>query len=472
MLLLALKFMVARGATAVLILVQVMLWSRLLEPDDYAIYALVMAAGLLLRAMLFSWLGDVAVRFLSDRRLDPDTRLAAVSTVFLALTLGLLLLYLSVLPWLGRLVSPPLAFAALLVGVLGGWIELSQQLSRARLEHRRLAFKMLGYEVLKLCLGVGLVLAGWRAFGLIGATTGAMLVTALVWLPSDRVRLLAWSSDWKITLAPMMRYGWPIALTAGVPQLLSVIDRFMLLWLIDEATAGRYALAFEMARQPVLLVMIAASTTALPLASRAASENGIPAAAGVLRSHATTLLLLALPATAIEVAFARPITDLILGAAYRDTGAAIMPLVALATFVGGWRSFHLDIGTHLIQRSRAFIGMWLAIVAINVALNAVLIPRFAAPGAAWATLLAQIGGVAYFYLLVPRAPVLGVSWRDVAKIAVGLGLAMPVAIALDPGRGALWLVISLGLGAAVYLLVLSTLRTGELRLPRLQSRGS
>lgn len=472
MLALALKYTAVRGGVAVLILLQAMLWSRLLQPDEYAVYALVMGAGMLVRALLLNWISAVVVRFFPDQSLEPGIRLAAANTVFFAIAGGLLLLFLAALPWLGRLVAPPLACAALVIAILGGWVELSQQLSRARLEHRRLALKMLGFELLKFGLGLALILSGWRAFGLIGATAGALLGVSLLWMRADGVRFLGRGTSWRAVLGPMLRYGWPIAVTGGLAQLLSVADRYMLLWLADESTAGSYALAFEVARQPVWLVMVAASTASMPLAIQAVNRAGLEAATGVLKSHATTMLLLALPVTAIEVAFAKPVAALVLGEAFRDAGTAIMPIVAIATFVNGWRSFYLDVSTHLIRRSQAFIGMALTIVAVNLAMNAALIPHFGVIGAAWATLVAQLGGVVYFLLLVPRAPVLALSWPDIGKIALALGLAMATAIALDAGRGGPWLMLALAAGGAVYLVVLVTLRAGDLRLPRLQNPGS
>lgn len=470
MLSLALKFAAARGTVAALVLLQVMLWSRLLEPDEYATYALIMAAGLLLKALMFNWLGAVVVRFLPDRNLDQGSLLAAATTIFFSLSSGLALLFVASLPWLDRVVSPELVAAVLLVAILGGWLEFSQQLSRARLEHRLLAQKMLGFETLKLCFGLTLVLAGFHEFGLVGATTGAMLATGLLCLRKDRVPLPGKAEGWRAGLRPMLTYGWPIAAAGGLGQCLAVIDRYMLLWMVDEATAGAYALTYELARQPVMLVMLAAATTTMPLAARALNQHGVAAARDVLRSQGTALLLLTLPVVMLEVAFARPLSDLILGASFRETSTAIMPLVALAAFVGGWRSFHLDVSAHLNRSTRTLIGMWLAILLFNVALNTALIPSFGVVGAAWSTLTAHLAGVAYFFLFIPRAPVLDLSWRDVGKIMLALALALPIAMALHADRGGAWFFVSLVIGASVYFGVMLMLRTAGVQLPNVRPR--
>jgi len=126
------------------------------------------------------------------------------------------------------------------------------------------------------------------------------------------------------------------------------------------------------------------------------AQQGRDDAAGMLARLAELLRLLTVigVAAGVVISAASPwIVDALFGAHYR--GAAL-PL-ALTAWCGLFTAWGLASGAWLIAAGRARLNLWrnIAGALINVSLNLALIPRYGAPGAAFATLFAMAS--AYFF---------------------------------------------------------------------------
>ena len=445
----ALGYLLIHGIVGVLGFSTYLAFSRVVSPDAYADYALIVALAGGVYAFLYSWIGLSVNRFFQDPHLDQAKYVSSIVVMVVALSAVVVLVQLTMmLLWPGPV---PMLFlvAGPVITVLLAWFHLSVELSRARMQIANYGAKTLLRAILLLAIGTSLALAGWGASGLlIGFATG-LLAAVLSALTKD-LGGFALRSASLAPLRDLYAYGWPLAICLGLAWVVGMSDRYLLYWLIGEEAAGQYALGAEVAAQPVWLALTASSRAALPLAGQAYDQAGEQAAKAVLSQFLGIMLVICLPVVALEVVAAPQLAGLLLGQAYAPAAAAIMPIVAIATILQGLRSLHLDMAVHLTKRTRVLIGLWALAAGANVLLNLLLIPRLGIAGAAWATLIAHALATAYFLLRVPRPAVLGLGGRDLLKIVAALAVFVGLLVALRLSFEGFWFFIGAGGAGLIY----------------------
>ncbi len=151
-------------------------------------------------------------------------------------------------------------------------------------------------------------------------------------------------------LFPLLRYGLPLAGTLILSYIVSVSDRFLIAWLLDEAQAGIYAAGYDLANQPVILLMSIVNLAAYPLIVQVWEHEGVESAQAYLVRNLRLLLVVGVPATVGLAMLARPFGELVLGASFHSA-SAVIPLIALGTLLDGLRVYHTDLAFHLGQRT-------------------------------------------------------------------------------------------------------------------------
>src|SRR5947209_6168500 len=83
-------YLLARGLPGLIAFLTIPLFTRLLEPEEYGRYALVLATVMLLNALLFQWLRLSMVRFLPACKDEPVRLKSALLTSSVLMMLALL----------------------------------------------------------------------------------------------------------------------------------------------------------------------------------------------------------------------------------------------------------------------------------------------------------------------------------------------------------------------------------------------
>lgn len=405
-----------RIGAGVLGLASYSVFSRVVEPAAYGRYALVVAAAIGLSACFYTWLGITLIRYLPDQRTREDVHLSSALALFSIASAVLILGCVGLAAWAGSS-SLPYLFSCLILTLLTGWFGLSLQLSNARLQVFAYGVKNLVRFAGLLGFGLAFVWAGGGGLALVLAHILALAVATCFGIKSDfaGVALAKVSQD---TMRKLLHHGLPVAFALFMSWMVDQSDRYLLLWFQGEAEAGRYALAYDIAKQPVLLMISAAGLTALPHAARAYETDGPARARQILSLNLSGLLLVSLPVLALQAFFPHELARLLLGSEYENVAAAIMPIIAVAMMIHGLRGHYFDIALHLAKRTRGMIGMWVSMATANTVLNLLLIPRFGSVGAAYATLLAHFVAIIYFLALLPSLGMLAVRVADLVKLGI------------------------------------------------------
>ncbi len=457
----SLSYLIARGLPGFVNFLAIAVYTRVLPPEEYGRYALIVAGVGFLNVIFFQWLRASLLRFLPAHLDDPGPLVSTLVSTFRVLSLsvggiGLLVAWLWPLgPWRGLIaLSIPLLCAE-------AWFELNLEVARSQLQPLRYGLLAGVKSVSALVLGTLAAFAGAGAFGpllgvLLGTVLAGFLYGTLQWrnVPCRPSPLL---------LRDFFRYGMPLTATFALSFIVSASDRFLIAWLLDESQVGVYAACYDLSQQTVILLMMVVNLAAYPVALRALEREGQQAARRQLTQNAILLIAVGLPATTGLAVLAPNVAYTLLGRQFQENAPYLIALVGVAALLSGTRSYYFDLAFQFERRTLSQVWIMGAAACLNVLLNLLLIPMFGVAGAAYATLAAYMLALGLSVVLGRRAFHLPVPIRDWVKIAMAsLGCAVLLLPTLDH-RGAYALAGQVLLGGFAYLALMAVLNPASCR---------
>lgn len=452
---------VVQGAVGLLTIV---LFTRVLDPAQYGVYALAFSVGSLTQTVLLTWTEAAMARFLAARQ--EDGRLADHFATLYRL-------------WIGAAVVVPLACAAVALSPLNAPLKVAivaalacvlvNSLVKLALERRRAAGDVAGAAVLTIvqnaggfALGLALAFAGLGgAAPILGVGAISAACAALV-LPKELERLSGGRFDRALARA-YAAYGLPVSLSLILALVLASTDRLLLGAFLDEATVGVYHAGYSLGSRTLDVVFIWLGMAGAPALIAALERGGEAALKAAAREQASAMILLTLPAAVGLALVARPLADLMIGEALRDGASHVTPWIAASGWLAGMTTYYLLQAFTLARRTPLLIVSMLAPAAANVVLNLVLIPRLGLDGALWATTVSYGIGAVAAWALARRACALPIPW-DVLAMAGAASLAMAACVLALPSLGGLAeLALKAGVGAAAYGAIVLALDVAGLR---------
>ncbi|MFN3352304.1 MAG: lipopolysaccharide biosynthesis protein [Brevundimonas sp.] len=440
------------------------IFTRLLQADDYGRYALAFSVMTLSHVAVFTWLEAAMARFwaaesgqaLKDHFHSLYRATLTLAAVFIPVAAGVIL----ALP-----VDAPLKIA-IAAGVLGAPLrclnKLAQERFRASGEVARAAAVDIVTAVAGLAIGVGFALAGaGGAAPLLGLTLAPLLTLPFV-LPTEWRRGLG-GRYLRDRLRAYASYGYPIAAALALSLVLASTDRFLLAAFLDEAAVGAYHAAYSLSNRTLDVMFIwlgSAGAPALVMALERSGRKGLEVAA---REQASTFLLLALPSAAGLALVARPLAEIMIGDELRVATASVTPLIALSALMAGLTTYYFGQAFTLARNTRRLFAAMAIPAVSNIVLNLLLIPLFGLIGAALATVLSYALGLAATLVLGRRVLALPIPWRALLSCGLATGV-MTVAVLTLPSPGG-WaeLILKAGVGAGVYALAALAFDAGGVR---------
>ena len=382
-------YLFAQGVPGLVNFVALAVYTRLLVPEAFGRYALLLVGIGLANVVIFQWLRLVLARFLQSNCGEPQRFLGGILALFLTLALvvtgvgGLLILL-----WTDPIWQRLLAVALPLL-LAQAFFELTLCLFQSRLEIGRYARFLSSKTVLALVIGGFLAWAGW---GTIAPLTGLLIANgvALVVFAFAAWRYIAPRWPEAHALRAQLRYGLPLTVTFALGWVVSSSDRLMIAWYINESAAGLYAAGYDTAFQGLTMLLGIINTAAYPLAVFAMEKGGATAVRKQLTQNGAIIVTAALAGATGLIVLAPHFVGVLIGMEFRDGALLILPWVAIAAAVSGIKAFHLDIAFHLGYQSFGLVVTSALAALVNLLLNLFLIPRFGFQGAAWSTLLSII----------------------------------------------------------------------------------
>jgi O-antigen/teichoic acid export membrane protein len=371
--------------SALLGLLSAFAFTRLFSPHDYGIYLLGVGFASVVSVFLVGWFRNL---ILSGHARDDGTDVRGlVISGYSICCLAAPLAY-----GLGRLVGldASAALAAVVLSVVIGLFELTQDLVRARLMAFTVMRATLVRAVSLLGLGVAVALLGPTGLLLLLASALAYLLAVLV---QSRA---AWRGTViKFDLSGLAAVAWrglPLTLSLTLLAISSVTDRFMIANLVGAAEAGKYVAGLDLVRQTLMMPAMSAAAAFFPLAVQIHARQGNPAVRSHLAECVELLLSITLPACLGFAVISSHVANVVLGADFREVAAQTMPIVAVAVIFQVLTQQYMHASFLLAGRNSLYLINTASIIAANVILSYVLVSNDGTVGAAWARLGADAIG--------------------------------------------------------------------------------
>lgn len=442
-------YLLARGVPGVINFLGMALYTRLLSPEAYGQYALIIASTGLVHVVFFQWLDLGLLRFLPAHRGQREVILStimagAVGLIALTGLAGMLALLFIADPVLRGLV----ALGIVLLWV-GAFFNLNLELARSELSLKRYGLLALTRAVVAVSLGAGLAYQGFGAFSLLfGSLAG--IIFALLWharheWAAVKLRFV------DITLfRQLARYGLPLAATFALGFVISTSDRFFLAWFLGDHATGLYAVSYDLTQHTLGMLMAIINLAAYPLAVRALEQHGKRGANQQLAENAIVLVAIALPSAAGLALLAPNVAGVFLGPSFREVAAALIPWIALAAFLAGIKAFYFDLSFQLGKYTMGQVWVVLMAAIVNVGLNLWWIPVLGIMGAAYATVVAYGVGLGLSWAFGRRVFDLPLPVKDLTKMVLATAGMAVVLMPLVPLRGVWALAVQVICGALVF----------------------
>lgn len=432
----------------------VALYTRMLTPEEFGLFVLVMTVIEFSWSLSLSWLTTAMVR-LYPKQTDKNRFLGIILTIFLA-TIALALIACAVL--IGLLDDPRHRILALLglgLFIATGWMELNSGLFAARLEARRSAFTLISRSLGSGLFAGGFVLSGYGAEGiLIGATIG-------MFLPG----LFQIVRDWRVAsgignidgMGEIARVGAPLAGGIAMGSIGAYAGRIIVTALEGVSALGLYSISAELADRLVTGILGPLSTALGPLATHDLENANVKAAQERLSKACILMVGIMAPAT-IGVTMVTPdIVAVLIGGEFKEITQSLLPLATLSTMLWAFRSGYLDQALHLGMKQDFLFYREVIYLFVTVANSYVLISWYGILGVAYASVATTAIMLLVTYQFVRKAFPLPFPLMDIAKISLATTL-MAVAVALVPGDpGLINLCLKPAVGAVVYALLILAL---------------
>lgn len=444
----SLAYIGVRAASGVLSVCALSLFVRGLGPEQYAHFALGMAAAALASTVLMIPLNTTLARLYAD----INTRSHVLATLLDAvLGLGLLLIVLATLAevargsWLAPWVLPAAALFAATQAVL----DFSAQRANSALETRRYAYLLLVRAVCVLGFGITAVRVSAQAPALLLAMSLACIVSVTV---NMRGRL-AWR-DFDGSLMPRIAsFAMPLIVTCALGYLLQWGDRYVLMHFVALADLGRYSALADLTQQTLVLVCSGLGAAWYPRIVQAWGQDQRDEAQRLLSRYALIGVSIALPAAIGFSLLLAPTAALLFGRAFVDLPRALPLFLVLAAMLGASKSFYFDIPMLLAERVwRLAAGIALsALVSLVVMVWAV--QAYGITGAAFGLLCGQATGLMYSFVMGKDVLQHRVRIRPFMSVLVASTCMGLVLLAWQP-VGIFGLLGRIAAGSAAYAIVL------------------
>lgn len=447
-------YLLARGVPGLMAFLAIPLFTSLLEPGEYALYAVAMTSIGTVNSLLFEWIRWSIVRCMP---VDEIGRRSFVSTVVrLWLGVSTLVVVMAAVALAVPQVRPMGQVLALAVAVLlaQSMFEIVTEVLRADLRPwhfmvlhviRASSFVGLGYLLLRLG-------AGWTG-PLIAVAVGMTIACAAGW---RRTRITTGPPVDRARAVEMFAYGLPISVTVALAGLIFLTDRLLVALLIGNDAAGIYSVAFDFTTQTVTLLMVAVSMAAFPIAVRELETRGADAARRPMAVNASLLLAIGVPAAIGAGVLAPGIAAVFFAPAYAAS-ADIIPLIALGALLAGLKAYHFDTALQFSRRTVQQIWIVLGALLANGGLNLLLIPALGLTGAALASVLTFLGALLFTAWWGRRHFRLPFPLRETTVVVLA-GTVMGCALVpFRESTGVLVLAAQVAAGVLVYGIVLAAL---------------
>jgi len=410
----------ARIVPCVMGFLGIVAYSRLLSPEEYGFYILVVTSISLVSGVTFSWINQANLRYFEKFRTRNDlSRFMSTNAIFFLALVTLVsgLWYVSTF-FLKGLVNARL-IGLLRIGTLvlisEGGFSFVLTILRAERKGRR-------YEIYCLIKSTGtLFLSVIVIYLTYLGSQSILLVAALFSGAIFSLELTYFHKKWGISLSHVSKeilrmsasYGIPMAGASICGLVLAFSDRYMIEYFIGTKEVGIYAAGYTISEMSILLFSQILMLAAYPTIIRVFEAQYKDEVRLLLKKLTSIYIVTLLPLVVGIALFSKPIATAILGAKFQEA-YIIFPWIASAAFCFGLTQY-INKSFELKEKPALIFYLLLLSSIVNICLNIFWIPRFGVLGAALSTLVAYLVYLFTSWIFSRNFPVWIMPWGTFFK---------------------------------------------------------
>lgn len=380
-------YLIARGLPGLLNFAGLIIFTRLLKPEDFGKYALVLSYVGLAHALLFQWMQLVLGRYLPAHPNSPELVLRPILGIYLIIASATIFTGAIISSWAPEYYDTIISITILIL--VNSWIQINLKLFSTQLKPKIYGYLLGTKSFLSIAIGSWLVIIGAGAQSPIIGLIAGSIISWLVFGATSWIKIKP-SLPSRNILREYLSYGIPLSITFALDWVISSSDRVIISWLINEAAAGIYSAGYDFAQQTLGLILIIINTAANPLVIRIYEKNGLEAAKHQLKINGDLIITIAIICSAYLTALAPTVSNIFFGKEFQGKIAEIIPWIAVGAAIAGIKQFYLDMPFQISKNSKAQIYTSIIAAVANTLLNYIFIPIFGILGACYATVLAYI----------------------------------------------------------------------------------
>ena len=433
-------------------LLTIVVFTRLLTPEQFGLYALGWSVMTLVHTLGFTWLEASMARFFAAEQ--TSGRLADHFKTLYRAYVVMALVFTPVCA-VGLWLWPANAALKMAIGAGLGAI-LGRCLMKLVQERRRAAGEAVSASALDMAQTAGGFALG-ALFAVLGLGGAAPLIgaglAAVMCLPFSLPKELTFLKGGHFEADRARRYaayGLPISASLILALALATTDRFLIAAYLNAGSVGAYHAAYSLANRTLDVIFLWLGAAGGPALVMALERGGRPSLEEAAREQASTLLLIALPAAAGLALVARPLSQVLVGEGLREAAAQVTPWIAVGGFFAGITTYYFHQAFTLARQTKLLLLAMAVPAIVNLALNLILVPNYGVIGAAWATALSYALGAFASWTLGKRAGALPIPWDAVGKCGLATALMALAVICMPSAGGLLEVAAKASVGLMVY----------------------
>lgn len=413
----------ARAGAAIINAVSIAIFTRMTSAETYGRYIIGFAICFIVYSLVVQWV--VYAHFGRFRR-DNAARLAGA---LVAITGGAALVGLCTIAAAAalNLVGTDIAIgcAALLICLSAYFAAVD--LGRANLLVGAVTVATLTRSLFSLAFGC---LALWQfnspsalLIGIaIGHAAGALPVLVAL-------RRSIWTSGFvwptRAEIQGLFVYGWPLIIAFGASATAMNIDRILLESQFDAATVAPYGAALDFMKQSFIVVGEAIAIAYVSLAKSLHGDDDKGQADAILKRAFVTLCYIVVFGVVFFTLLGDPLFRLLLPPDYIEASVQLLPILVVAMALLVLRANYFGQVIYFTGSSMLEFAASLVMLAVAASASYLLIPSFAATGAAFGFAFGQAAALLVFLLGTPSAVRLPVDPpRAVILVLTGLAIVI------------------------------------------------
>lgn len=423
--------------------------TRFLSASEYGEYALATAVSGLVAMFGSAWVRNVGMRFYYEAAERKQSKAFYVSTSILQSVLftAIYLLGIAIVSRFDIVPLPPSVWLSAGVAmIVSDQFNYTTSLLRAEQRANSFAIAEIGSGVLRFVATAAGLFVGLRSAELLfnAASVGFVLGFAFA-APALWRRLTGPARIDRGVLQEILKTGprsIPFSLSAWIERL---ADRLILQHFLGATVVGIYSIGYTLGERIIASLVQAVFMMAWPNILEAWTQAGVEGARKAIHSAQWLYAWTTVGPMLFLVAYGGELTRMVVGAEFH-TAASIVPIVAIAIWLGGLGSY-LNRHFELNKQYGTLSAISLLGAGVNLAATWALVPQFGMVGAALGTLLNYAFNAVVFFLTRDRS--LG-SPNFGPFVLAGIGSALAWLMSLLPSLGT---ITAMGTFVATYLIV-------------------